>query len=607
MSKTIQLIRFDLAHLVAGGATEIAAAYGIYHAMVYCGWDRMDALCFDVAAALWGSFRVAQGLFRKWKIESLSISRFFSLSLAEMEKIKKERRKPREIYLGQGFVWGPEHAQAFHEVANLPEKDRHFPQITPEGGLPYIHNIGPALKRRAEQPQIYPLPEHTAIIGTTGIGKTRTFEAIIAQIVKGGDPVIVIDPKSDKGLLDAVYQVCLDTGRADRFDYVSLAHPQLSRTVNPFANYTTASEVAARITSIMPQTPTSKPFVDFCHDVLATVADVLILLQEPITLKLLYQYAVLDRESLQVRAQSYVDETTMPAEKKEQLGNAIRELETKINHDKGHFQKMTTSLLPVLKSLTSGNIGGLLSPSYNTGLSWDSIVNDKRVVYFSLASMRDEYVAGNVGKLIVQDLVSYIGNLYTRKSEYTPINLFVDEFYSVVYPGYVDIFNKSRAAGLRVFVGLQTTADIEAKVGQAVRSQIYGLVSNKIYMRIPDAEQAKELISTLGKCQIPKRTLTRNVSANLEGVHDLFKSGYAERLDLVDCDLLPAEIITSLPKGQAIVVTQGYPPIKINIPLLDRAGLPSFSFFEHIIGQYQSKLVAGAGQEESFVDTQWRP
>lgn len=592
METTPIIVRTDYRHLVIGSLLEFAISVAAYKAVLYCGWPVPIALALSCGIFCLAAWRLWQGIRRKWKIECLAINNSFSYSLQAIQKLKQKKKAPNDIYLGDGFVWGPEHMQAFHEIGNMHNKDAHFAQITGAGGLPYIHNLVDLIDNAVQGPQIHKLPEHTAIIGTTGIGKTRMFEVIIAQIIKKGEPVIIIDPKSDKDLLDAVYQTCLDAGREGEFDYVSLAHTQFSAQINPFSNYQTAGEVAMRITSIMPATGNSKPFVDFCYDVLATVADVLILLDKHITLKDLYKYAVISREDLQAEAREYLATKTVSEDKRKQLDDAIRALETKINHDKAHFQKMTTSLLPVLKSLTGGNIGQVLSPSADQGLTWNNIVKHKRVVYFSLASMRDAYVSSNVGKLIVQDLVSYIGTIYTRQNEYAPLNLFVDEFYSVVYEGYTDIFNKSRAAGLRVFVGLQTTADIEAKISDVVRRQMYGLISNKIYMRIPDAEQAQELVATLGTCQIPKRTVTRNVASNLDNVHDLFRSGHAVRMDMTDTDLLPVPVLTSLPKGHAVLVTQGYPPIKLKIPLLDREGLPSVSYFNKIIAQYQAQNMA---------------
>lgn len=590
MATVMQRIRLDWRHLCVLGSVELCIAYASWVVIsMYPVLYRLDDagtaffLCIMGGTGLW---HIRRGIQRWSGIRALGDTPRLMRTLNWIVSLKARRNQTDGVYLGEGFSWGPEHCQAFHEVSSLPEKAKYFQQDSGSDGQSFIHNINNIISPHADQPQIFTLPEHTAIIGTTGIGKTRLFELIIAQIIKRGETVVVIDPKPDQDFLDTVYQTSLDAGREDRFRLFSLAHPQLSVTINPLANFSTPSEIASRIATIMPNTGNSKPFVDFCYDVLATVAGVLILIEVPSTLKSLFQYAVLDRESLKTLALQYQAKKGLSPDHRKQLMEAMTELEAKINHDKAHFQKMTTSLLPVLKSLTSGNIGALLNPE-GQSLTWGNIIDRNLVVYISLAAMKDSYVATNTGKLIIQDLVSFIGCAYTERTTHPPIHLFVDETYSVVYEGFVDILNKSRAAGLRLYLGLQTTADIEARISDAVRRQMYGLISNKIYMRTPDSTQAEELIATLGTCEIPKRTFTRTLAAKPGSMEDYFRSSTAERCDMTSTELLPADVLTSLPRGHAVVVTQGRPPVKIRVPLLDRTGLPKESFFGHIAATYQ--------------------
>ncbi|CAK7027442.1 MAG: hypothetical protein DELT_02633 [Desulfovibrio sp.] len=498
------------------------------------------------------------------------------------------------LYLGNGFVWGPEHAQTYHELSNLPEKHRHFNPMGQDGGSPYIHNLGTYLDSDADQPQIHLLPEHTGIIGLTGVGKTRLLEVILAQIIKKGHPVVIIDPKSDRDLLDVTYQCCMAAGCTNRFEYFSLAHPQVSATMNPFANYNSPGEIAGRITTIMPDTGNSKPFIDFCYDVLSGVAQVLILMGQNITIKNLYKYAVLDRKDLLNEAKIYRTKNDLPDAHYRQINEAIAQLDVKIQHDAAHFQKMTTSLMPVLGTLSTGNTGALLNPGPTANpLTWKRIFNDNIVFYMSLASMKNSYVSSLVSMLFVQDLVSFCGTEYTRKTKYKDKWLIQDEASSAIHEGYVDVGNKLRAAGVHWLPCMQTLADIEAKISEPVSRQIFSLLNNKVYMRILDLNQAEELAESLGECQVPKQTLTRNLAGTLKGPDvqsgELYRSGFSERLDLVDTPLLPKPILSSLPKGQAVLVTQGYQPIKLRIPLLKRDGLPEFSYFEHVASLYEGK------------------
>lgn len=586
----------DTHHFYYYGALEIALGIVASMTLHAIGWWIVYTFPVFVCFTGRGVLHIRRGRHRKIALFRLGEPVTFSITIGEIDAAKTKTNREDGLYLGRGFTWGPEHAQAYHEIVNLPEKSRHFNTMGPDGGSPFIHNLGTYLDERADQPQIHILPEHTGIIGLTGVGKTRLLEVILAQIIRKGQPVIIIDPKSDKDLLDVAYQCCLAAGCTDRFEYFSLAHPQVSASMNPFANYNTPGEVAGRITTIMPNSGNSKPFIDFCYDVLAGVVQVLILIGKEITIKNLYKYAVLDRKELLSEAKRYRSRNRLPEHHSRQIDEAIAQLDVKIQHDAAHFQKMTTSLMPVLGTLSTGNIGGLLNPEKTAKpLTWERIFKDDIILYMSLASMKNSYVSGLVSMLFVQDLVSYCGNEYTRKSTHKDKWLIQDEASSAIHEGYVDVGNKLRAAGVHWLPCMQTTADIEAKISEPVSRQIFSLLNNKIYMRILDLNQAEELAESLGSCQVPKQTLTRNLAGTLKGPDiqsgELYRSGFSERLDLVDTPLLPKPILSSLPKGQAVLVTQGYQPIKLRIPLLKRDGLPEFSYFEHIASLYEGHEV----------------
>lgn len=579
-------------HLYLYGALEVILGISAFVVLHTIGWGAVYAspvlLCFSGR----GMSHILKGRKRKVALFKLGEPVRFSATIEEIEKSKKKSDIRDGLYVGHGFPWGPEHAQAYHEIVNLPEKQRHFNPQGLDGGAPYIHNLGTYMDQRADQPQIHILPEHTGIIGLTGVGKTRLLEVFIAQFIRKNHPVIIIDPKSDRDLLDVTYQCCMAAGCTDRFEYLSLAHPQVSASMNPFANYNTPGEIAGRITTIMPNSGNSKPFIDFCYDVLAGVAQVLILMGKEITIKNLHKYAVLDRKELLNEAKKYRASQSLPESHYRQINEAINQLDVKIQHDAAHFQKMTTSLMPVLGTLSAGNIGTLLNPERVANpITWERIFKENIVFYMSLASMKNSYVSSLVSMLFFQDLVAYCGNEYTRKASFKDVWLIQDEAASSFYEGQVDVGNKLRAAGVHWMPCFQTTADIEARISKPVSDQIFSLLNSKIYMRILDLNLAEELSESLGSCQVPKQTLTRNLAGTLKGPDvqsgELYRSGFSERLDLVDTPLLPKPVLSSLPRGQAVLVTQGYQPIKLRIPLLKREGLPKFSYFEHVAGLYE--------------------
>ena len=209
-------IRHDVRHLYVYGVCEGILACLAYIALPAIGWTSDFVLIAGYGMGGCALCRISQGLRRKLGLRELTRARPLSRTVAWIDDLKTRLGQADRLYIGEGFIWGPEHTQAYHEVYELAEKRVLLPmdrQARDAGGLPYIHGINALVSPDAEQSQIHLLPEHTAIIGTTGIGKTRTFELFIAQSIRQGHPVIVVDPKSDRDLLDATYQICKDSGR----------------------------------------------------------------------------------------------------------------------------------------------------------------------------------------------------------------------------------------------------------------------------------------------------------------------------------------------------------------------------------------------------------
>lgn len=540
------------------------------------------SIAVGMSIIMLGVSRVLKYLEMEKKKMNLNAPNLFSVTFDKIKSLKSANKKNKSLlkdgmYLGKGFLWDSEHTQLYHQLKSLPYLREFVSLDSKTGGKPFMHNLGKA----HEKEEIIELMGHTLLAGATGVGKTRLGELMLAQLINDGDAIIIIDPKGDKDLLDTIYRICIATGRENDFRFFSLSHPSRSQTFNPFTNYVKAGDIASRITSIMPQDGSSRPFVDFCWKVLVTVADVLVNMGETVSLEALHTFSLLRMEQLLSRAMIFTAQLP-DGDQKKVLISSIERLELLVNHNKEHFSKMITSLEPVMTALATGEVGKILSPE-TASLTWGDIINKKRVVYFSLASMIDAFTSSAVGKLIIQDLISYVGQAYAFASGGCPLKCFIDEFYSVVYPGYVDMLNKSRGAGIQIYLLLQTTADITVATEFAMTKQILGNVDNKCFLRVPEMELAQEFCSLFGTVKIPKRSITRSVSADPQSDKELFSSGMAERIEYEDVDLISPEMIMSLPIGQAFLFTRGLPPVKIRIPKLSIEGLPEISYFQDIL------------------------
>jgi conjugal transfer pilus assembly protein TraD len=98
---------------------------------------------------------------------------------------------------------------------------------------------------------------HTLVGGTTGAGKTRTYEVISTQVIHLRDVLIIVDPKNDAEWKRRVERECARSGR--KFLYFNQAKPSESIRLNPIENWSQPSEIPSRIAQLMEE----GPFRDF--------------------------------------------------------------------------------------------------------------------------------------------------------------------------------------------------------------------------------------------------------------------------------------------------------------------------------------------------------
>jgi len=480
--------------------------------------------------------------------------------------LKKNQISKNKVFIGKGFVWNKKHVQALY---NLKSEDNILQYINSNSdGLSIIHGVG-----KKEEKNIYfdvdELNTHTAIVGATGTGKTRGLELLIAQAILRNEPVVIIDPKGDNELVDRVYDFCCNSGRKKDFMFFSLAHPKLSASYNPLESFSKASDIASRIRNIMDIG--KEPFyADFAWNLILGITSALLALGEKPTLKMIHRYSLIDFEELMTKITKKYNEAKMANDefliaKFEPATKYLKKIE---NHPRDHFAKVTASLEPVLASLSNGEVGELLS-SIPSDITFEKVINKNKVVYFYLSSMIDNQVARNVGKMALQDLLYYVGSIYAHYPDITyPLNVFVDEFYNVIFDGYVDLLNKARGAGVRVTLAMQTSKDIESVVVQPKALQILANTNTKMFFRVSEPEVAKLFSEMFGKIIIKERMKTSNISPDVGDNGIYYGTNSGERLINKEIELIEPQLLTALPKGEVFVYAQGRLPYKVRMPLI---------------------------------------
>ena len=590
----------------------------------------------------------------------------------ELKNILNDPSHKKDMWLGRGFPWGQTQVQRVSDLLKRdwhktyrealgglylikflrkhfwlcvfrPFKARHMyleiqKRVSEAQGQTWIHGVGDK-----EEDIFQPVSHsegHTLIIGTTGSGKTRCFDLLISQAILRNETVFIIDPKGDRDLRDKARRACEMLGRGDKFLSFHPAHPKESIRINLLHNWTRPSEIADRIASLIPSASESDPFKNFAFGALNAICNGLCSVNRNPTLKTLKHYLagtgsgavaglVVDALNCylrRVRPDKIRElETHIASQKKHDMESLaltlveyyqthgphdadMDDLVSMFTHNKEHFGKMITSLLPILSMLTSGVLGDMLSPpetvSHEEQETWrntNDLIAWNHVVYVGLDSLSDPMVGSAIGALFLSDLACVAGARYnfegleaevkdeeiaTKKSVMTKVplvsklfdksnhqaprtvNIFVDEAAEVVNAPFLQILNKGRGAHLKLFVATQTISDFVSRMGSKDRAyQLLGNLNNRICLRCIDTETQNFVADSLPKTKISSIQRTQGLSTTVN--EPVPRGGsLAERMAEEEVPLFSPQLLGMLPNLEFIASLSGGHVIKGRYPLI---------------------------------------
>ena len=399
---------------------------------------------------------------------------------------------------------------------------------------------------------------HTLVLGTTRVGKTRLAEVLIAQDIRRGDVVIVFDPKGDADLLRRVYAEAKRAGRAKDFYLFHLGFPEVSARYNAIGSFSRITEVATRIANQLPSEGNSAAFKEFAWRFVNIIARALVALGrrpdynqvrryindiEPLFVE--YAREHLSRSGLEGWAAEVeelaakISERNLPAALRGRHRDAIalmRYLQAQdlydpvldglvsaFKYDKTYFDKIVSSVGPLMEKLTTGKIAELISPDYLNEddnrpiFEWLDVIRRKGIVYVGLDALTDTTVASAVGNSMFADLVSVAGHIYKHGVEDTAssrcsrpdaatlptISMHADEFNELIGDEFVPLLNKAGGAGFQVTAYTQTWSDVEAKIGSRAKAgQVAGNFNTLIMLRVKELATAEMLTDQLPRVEV---------------------------------------------------------------------------------------------------------
>ncbi len=462
-------------------------------------------------------------------------------------------------YMGHGFSWDSQHA---NEVLATERNSKALakPERKPgdPGGVAVIHAVG----CREEAPVFLPLSDlegHMLVSGATRTGKTYYLQLDLVQAIeRGTEAVIFIDPKGDLSVLHRAYDAAVRAGRQKDFQFFSLAYPHVSCTYNPLHNFVLGMEIPDRLSGLLPGGGQSEPFKAFAWEVINVIAQAMLLAGERPLLSKIARYAKVNR-SLEELLPKVPDHTP-----------EFEYLQALIKHPPDHYDKMVSSLKPMLSKLDTPDFRNLMSVT-TPQLDWDRAVRLKKIVYMFMGSMIVKETAYAIGMLALQDLLNFIGRAYAYEPTKTPIRLIVDEVGRLAFPGFVDLLSQAGGQGLMAVLAFQSVADLVSVLGPAGAQQILDNTNTKLWFRATDHATAKTFADIAGRGPL----LTRRESAAYRPVVPgkparnrlAFDATFAQQSTEVVENLVREDWLMKLPRGQAFLYASGQ-TYKTRFPLM---------------------------------------
>ncbi len=313
---------------------------------------------------------------------------------------------------------------------------------------------------------------HVLVVGATGAGKTVTQTWVACRAIEGGLAAVVIDPKGDARMRDALAAAARLVNRP--FVEWTPAGPFV---YNPLARGS-ASEIADK--ALAGERFTEPHYQRQAQRYLGHAVRMLRGAGVPVSFPTLV--AQLDPEALEALSETVVGEQAA------RTRDYIASLTARQRADLGGVRDR-------LAIIAESDLARWLDPAGTGASSFDLLgaIVARAIVYFSLRADSWPLLAQMLGVAIVGDLRSAMASLQRAPVATVVV---IDEFAALASEQVAHLFGRARSAGISLVLGTQELSDLRVDGRDRLREQVLGNLSSLIAHRQVVGESA-ELVSGL--------------------------------------------------------------------------------------------------------------
>lgn len=322
---------------------------------------------------------------------------------------------------------------------------------------------------------------HLFAIGTTGSGKTANILRYVENSIKNGQPTIIVDGKGgtkEHDLATISQKLAKKYGRK----VYLINQSDLSNTdpYNPFSDLS-ATEVKDMLVSM------SEWESDHYKNLASRYWQIMLSIMIKYNIRITFESIILfsERENfLQV-----LDEL----KKSEQIDDErYRKAVNIANSEAGKQAEISISRSAVVYEGDGAKLFG-----DHLGFNMRSAFEENAVVIVLLNEFAYGDFARSTGQLVLEDIKSLISRLLSGEYEEQETLLVLEELGVYVNNGIEGLLNRSRSAGVKTIVSMQTTADVDKENPDLTR-QIIGNCNDFLIMRVTDQDSAETMAKLIG-------------------------------------------------------------------------------------------------------------
>lgn len=322
---------------------------------------------------------------------------------------------------------------------------------------------------------------HLFAIGTTGSGKTANILRYVENSIKNGQPTIIVDGKGgtkEHDLATVAQKLVKKYGR--KVYLVNQSDLSNTAPYNPFGDLS-ATEVKDMLVSM------SEWESDHYKNLASRYWQIMLSIMIDNNITPIFENIILfsDPENFlrvldELKTRGQIDD--------ERYLKAVNIA----NSEAGKQAEISISRSAVVYE---GDGSKLFGDRF--GFNMRSAFKENAVVIVLLNEFSYGDFARSTGQLVLEDIKSLISRLLSGEYEEQETLLVLEELGVYVNNGIEGLLNRSRSAGVKTIVSMQTTADVDKENPDLTR-QIIGNCNDFMVMRVTDQDSAETMAKLIG-------------------------------------------------------------------------------------------------------------